>query len=71
VCVNDKLLDSFTSTIGAKQGYPLWLTLIGLCIDGLEQMVNKFVQDKSIEEVTIGDIKIMFFLYIDNVMFFF
>ena len=37
-----------------EQGYPLSPTLFGLCIDEVDQMVAKFVNEESVEEVAIG-----------------
>jgi hypothetical protein len=35
-------------------------------IEELEQMINTLVQDEGIEEVTIGNVKIMLFIYVDD-----
>ena len=44
-------------------------TLFGLCIDELEEMVAKFVKDECVEEVSIGNVVTMLFLYADDVVF--
>ena len=44
--------------------------LLGFCIDQLEQMVNGFVKQESINKVIIGNIVIMFLLYKDDVVLF-
>ena len=36
----------------------------------LEQMVSMFVKEESIEEVVIGNVVIMLFLYVDDIVFF-
>jgi hypothetical protein len=52
-----------------KQGCSLLPASFGLCIDRLEQMINKLAQDESIEENTIGDVKTMFLLSTNDVVF--
>ena len=44
------------------------VTLFGLCIDQLEQMILEFMQQEGIEEVTICNAVIMLFLYADDVV---
>ena len=46
------------------------LTLFGLCIDDLEQIIVKLVKEESIKEVIIGNIIFVPFLYGNDVMFF-
>ena len=52
-----------------KRGCPLSITLIGLCIDELEEMVAKFVKKEGIEEVVIRNVVIMLLLYADVLFF--
>ena len=66
----DGTLNIFNSTIGVKQRWSLSLTLFGLRIDELEQMVAKFVKEDSVEEVAIGNVVILLLLYADDVVFF-
>ena len=46
-----------------KQVCPLSPTLFGLCIDKLEEMVDKFAKE-GVEEVVIGNVIIMLLLYV-------
>ncbi|MCO5565063.1 hypothetical protein L7F22_018734 [Adiantum nelumboides] len=60
VRMGDEISDFFTSTIGVKERCPLSPTLFGLLIDELEHMILEFMQQKSIEEVMIGNAVIIF-----------
>ena len=68
VRMRDKFSDFFNSTIGIKQECALSLTLFGLCINELEEMVTKFVNEECVEEVAIGNVVIMLLLYADDVV---
>ena len=50
----DRLSKKFSSTIGVKEGCPFSQTQFGLCLDELEEIVAKFVNEESVEEVAIG-----------------
>ena len=39
-------LEPLMSNMGFKQGYPLYPTLFGLCIDKLEEIVNKVAKEE-------------------------
>ena len=57
--MSDKLSYFFTSAIVVNQGCPLSPTLFGLCMDEWEQIADQFVNQKVIDEVTIGNVVIM------------
>ena len=46
----DRILYFFDSTIGVKQEFPISLTLFGLRIDELEQMVRMVLKEEGVEE---------------------
>ena len=68
--MSNRLSDFFNRTIGVKQGCALSLTLFGLYIDELEDMVAEFVKEECVEEVAIGNVVIMLLLYENNVVLF-
>ena len=70
VCGGDGISDFFNNIIGVKQSYPLSPTLFGVCIDELEQIVVKFVNDESIEEVVIENVVIILLLYTNDIVLF-
>ena len=41
-------LEPFMSNMGVKQGCPLYPILFGLCIDKLEEIVNKVAKEEEL-----------------------
>ena len=64
--LKEGILYFFDNTIGVKQGCPLSLTLCGLYIDELKQMVGKFVK----EDITTRNEVFMLLLNVDALVFF-
>ena len=54
--------------MGVKQGYPLSPTLFGLCIDRLEEMINKIAAEERIQGCQIRLLTILLLIYADDVV---
>ncbi|MCO5600466.1 hypothetical protein L7F22_054579 [Adiantum nelumboides] len=57
----------FMSTMGVKQGCPLSPILFGLCIDQLEEIVQKYVGEEE-DRLTIGALTVLILMYADDVV---
>ena len=61
----------FLSNMGVKQGCPLSsTTLFGLCIDKLEEMVNKVAREEGLNAPKLMQHVILLLLYVDDVVLF-
>ena len=60
----------FLSNMGVKQGCPLSPTLFGLCIDKLEEVVNKVAREEGLNAPKLMQNVIVLLLYADDVVLF-
>ena len=60
----------FLSNMGVKQGCPLSPTLFGLCIDKLEEVVNKVAREEGLNSPKLMQHVILLLLYADDVVLF-
>jgi len=68
VRLGEEISKIISSNIGVKQGFSLSPTLFGVCIDELEHMVLEYMHEEVIEEVLLGNVVIMIFLYADDIV---
>ena len=54
---------------GVNQGCPLSLTLFGLCINKLEEIVNKAAKEKGLDGQEFIQEFIFLLLYVEDVLF--
>jgi hypothetical protein len=58
----------FSNDIGVKQGCPLSPTLFGLCIDELDEMIQRYAANKGIDSPKIAQVTILLLMYADDVV---
>ena len=56
--------------MGVKQGCPLSPTLFGLCIDKLEEVVNRVAREEGLDAPKLMQQVILLLLYADDVVIF-
>ena len=55
--------------MGVKQGFPLSPTLFGLCIDKLEEVVNRVAREVGLDALKLQQL-ILLLLYVDDMVIF-